>query len=187
MYRHSRHNRILSLDVRSKTLAYAVFDGCAYLLDFSVSSSILDGFQASRIERLVRKFQPDVIVLRRVPVGSTRDTPVVRAAIKSIRSKARHLSVPVVVIGRPLIEKTFRRHCKPTKYRIAVLLAGCFPSLTWYLPRQRKIYTPEDRRMQYFDAAAVGLAYFAATGDAEALQQFLSKAESFRRPLASGA
>jgi hypothetical protein len=49
------------------------------------------------------------------------------------------------------------------------------------VPRKRKPWMPEDRRTQYFDAAATGLAYFASEGDAKAVQQFLTDAES-RRP-----
>jgi hypothetical protein len=169
-------NRIISLDVRSKTLAYAVLDGPQQLLDFGVSQSKDSGFRMDRLEKLARKFQPHAIVLRRVPGGSKRDNPAVRAAIKSIRSKARRLTVPVVSIEKRLIDETFRRYGKPTKHHIAQLLSASFPALQWYLPRQRKIWMPEDRRMQYFDAAALALAYFAAEGNADAIQQFLSEA-----------
>jgi hypothetical protein len=41
--------------------------------------------------------------------------------------------------------------------------------------------------MQYFDAAATGLAYFASNEDAEAVQKLLSDAESRNRQLARGA
>jgi len=178
MNHYSLGNRTLSLDVRSKTLAYAVFEGSTQLLDFSVSGSTYSGFQARRVEKLVRKFQPEVIVLRRLPAGSSRDTPAARAAIKSIRSKARALAVPVAFVEKHLIGETFRRHGKPTKYNIALLLATCFPALAWYVPRKRKPWMPEDRRMQYFDAAAAGMAYFASVGNAEVVQQLLSEAET---------
>lgn len=186
MYHHSLITRIVSLDVRSKTLAYAVLDGPLQLLDFGVSGSTHRGFQVSRVEKLVRKFQPQVIVLRKVPAGSKRDNPAVQAAIKSIRSKARNLSIPVVSIEKHLIDQTFRPHCKPTKHQIALLLSACYPALRWYVPKKRKIWMPEDRRMQYFDAAALGLTYFASEGDTEAIQQFLSEAASRSSLLASG-
>lgn len=182
MYHHSLIPRIVSLDVRSKTLAYAILDGPLQLLDFGVSGSTHRGFPMGRVEKLVRKFQPQVIVLRKVPAGSKRDNPAVQAAIKSIRSKARHLAIPVVSIEKRLIDQTFRPHCKPTKYQIALLLSACFSSLRWYVPEKRKIWMPEDRRMQYFDAAALGLTYFASQQDAETVQQFLSEVIS-RSPL----
>jgi hypothetical protein len=187
MYHHSYDNRIISLDVRSKTLAYAVLDGPLQLLDFGVCGSTHRNFQASRVEKLVRKFQPHVIVLRNVPTRSKRDNPAVQAAIKDIRSKARRLSVPVVSIEKRRIDETFRRHCKTTKYQIAQLLSACFPALRWYVPRKRKIWMPEDRRMQYFDATALGVAYFASEGFAEAIQQLLSEAASRNRLLMSDA
>jgi len=133
-------------------------------------------FLVSRMDKIVQKFQPHVIVLRKVPSGSKRDNPAVQSAIKSIRSKARHISVPVVSIEKRLIDQTFRNHCKPTKYRIALLLSAYYPPLRWYMPSERKIWMPEDRRMQYFDAAALGLAYFTSKGEAEVIQQFLSEA-----------
>ena len=178
MHDHSRKNRIASLEVHSKTLAYAVFDGPTQLLDFSVSRSAREGFQVGRVESIVRKFQPDVIVLRKVHEGSSRDTPASRAATKSIRAKVRNLSVPIVSISEQLVSEIFRQHCKPTKHNIAVLLAASFPALAWYVPRKRKAWMPEDRRMQYFDAAATGVAYFASVGDAESIKNLLSEAES---------
>lgn len=178
MHHHSSVNRIISLDVRSKTLAYAILDGPLHLIDFGVSRSTQHGFQTSRVEKLVKRFQSDVIVLRKVPAGSKRDNPAVQAAIKSIRAKARRLSIPVMSIEKRLIDQTFRGHCKPTKYQIALLLSACYPALRWYTPQKRKIWMPEDRRMQYFDAAALGLTYFASKGDAEVIQQFLSEAMS---------
>jgi hypothetical protein len=177
MQHHSLVNRILALDIRSKTLAYAVFDGAAQVLDFSVCRSVYSGFQASRVERLARRFQPEIIVMRKVPAGSSRDTPAMQAAIRSIRAKAKELCIRVVSIDKGLVKRTFRGHGKPTKYNIALLLAACFPALTWYVPRKRKPWKPEDRRMHYFDAAAMGMAYFASQGDAEVVEQLLVEAE----------
>src|ERR1035438_8849013 len=91
MHHHSSVNQIISLDVRSKTMAYAVLDGPLHLIDFGVGRSTQCGFQADRVEKLVKKFQSDVIVLRKVPAGSKRDNPAVQAAITSIRAKARRL------------------------------------------------------------------------------------------------
>jgi hypothetical protein len=178
MHHHSPVNRIISLDIRSETLAYAVLDGPLHLIDFGVGRSTRRGFQADRIEKLVKKFQSDIIVLRKVLAGSRRDNPAVQTAIKSIRSRARHLSIPVVSVEKHLIDQTFRGHCKPTKHQIAQLLSARYPALGWYVPPKRKIWMPEDRRMQYFDAAALGLAYFASEVDAKAVQQFLSEAGS---------
>jgi hypothetical protein len=173
---HSTANRIMSLDIRSKTLAYAVLDGPLHLIDFGVGRSTQRGFHSGRVEKLVTKFQSDVIVLRKVPAGSKRDNPAVRAVITSIRTKARCLSIPVVSIEKRSIDQTFQGYCKPTKYQIALLLSACYPALRWYTPRKRKIWMPEDRRMQYFDAAALGLTYFASKRNTEVVQQFLSEA-----------
>jgi hypothetical protein len=178
MHHQSLDNRVVSLDVRSKTLAYAVLDGPLRLLDFGVSGSARRGFQTGRLEKLVRKFQPQVIVLRKVPSGSRRDTPAVQAATKIIRSQTRRLSVPLVSVEKRFLDQIFRPHCKPTKHQIALLLSAYFPALKWYMPSKRKIWMPEDRRMQYFDAAALGLAYFASLADSEAVQKSLAESAS---------
>lgn len=81
-------------------------------------------------------------------------------------------------VEKRLIDQTFRSHCNPTKHHIARLLSVCYPALGWYVPKKRKIWMPEDWRTQYFDAAALGLAYFASEVDAKAVQQFLSEAVS---------
>ena len=50
---------------------------------------------------------------------------------------------------------------KPNKYEISCAVADRLPELAAKLPPKRKIWKNEHYRMSIFDAAAVGIAYFA--------------------------
>jgi hypothetical protein len=52
-----------------------------------------------------------------------------------------------------------------TKYEIAARIAVLFPELTWKLPPTRKFYDNEHHNASIFDAASLGLTYFARFGD----------------------
>ena len=107
MHYHSHKNLILALDVRGKKIGYAVLDGPAELLDFGVSGSIIDGYQADRVEKLISKFQPKAVVMRKISKGSTRDNPSARAAISSIGSRIKQLGLPLASIDRLNSKKHF--------------------------------------------------------------------------------
>jgi hypothetical protein len=59
-------------------------------------------------------------------------------------------------VSRREVQKRFV-HSGTTKYEIAVAVARLFPELTSRLPRQRKPWMSEDKRMSIFDAVSFAL------------------------------
>src|ERR1039458_886516 len=123
-YDLDRHARVLSLDIRSRRVGYAVFEGPGLLLDWGVIRN-----RAALIQSLLDTFEPSVIVLRTIALGSIRDRSIVRRAIRRIRRKAKSVSIPSVLVSRAQIIRLFRQHVKPTKHEIAAIIAECFPGL----------------------------------------------------------
>ncbi|HET9410043.1 MAG TPA: hypothetical protein VFO39_22595 [Candidatus Sulfotelmatobacter sp.] len=69
--------------------------------------------------------------------------------------------VPVRVISAKALRETFAGQNR-NKQEIASTVATRFPELLSILPPKRKPWQSEDYRMSIFDAAAVGIAYFAS-------------------------
>jgi glucan phosphorylase len=65
------------------------------------------------------------------------------------------------MFSRGVVRNAFAGNAR-NKYTIASTLAQRFPELAAKLPPKRKIWLCEDYRMSIFDAAALGVAYFAA-------------------------
>lgn len=157
--------RILSFDLRSRWLAYVVFEWPDRLLDCGMRKFIGD-HHVKPIADLLGTFRPSVAVLRTVARGDRRNVPGVRRAINLVRMEARRRSIPVETMSARLSRSYFRRYGRQTKYQIASFLAAHFPPLANRLPPPRKKWKPEDRRMSIFDAAEIAVAYLALEASA---------------------
>jgi hypothetical protein len=82
----------------------------------------------------------------------------------------------VVALGERGFRNFFRRYERYTKFEIAALVAVVFPDLAWALPRPRKCYEPENRRMSAFEAVALAIAFLATTADGEAVHTLVASA-----------
>jgi hypothetical protein len=155
------NKRILALDVRPRSFGYAVFEGPEQLFDFGVRS-FRKGVNAVKVPRgmklewLKEDYLPSVIVLQAPGPRSKR-----RKFVAMVEAKAKRLGIAVRLLSDSAIQKAFGGEGELTKYEIACALAERFPELRWSLPPKRKSWQSEDYRMSMFDAAALGVAYFA--------------------------
>ena len=169
---HMQIRRVLAIDVRSHRVGYAVFEVPARLVDWGVKKNVE---RLGAIANHLRMLQPSVVLLRRVKSGSKRDTAGARSIMHAIRSDMRKLSIPVQYLSESGLKNFFRTYGSRTKYQRASLLAVCFPELKWQLPPRRKIWKAEHLRMSIFDAVQLGVAFLAASVDAEAIAHLLTK------------
>jgi hypothetical protein len=178
----AKNTRIIAFDVRPERLGYVVLEGPARLVDWDVTRFISGVRYVDRVTRLASFFQPSLVVLRTIEKGGCRDRPSLHKIVRSISRRLHSIGVPIAHISDTKVKRTFRQCAEPTKDEIAKFLAACFPELAWQLPPRRRPWQPEDRRMSVFDAAALGLAYFAVI-DPDSVKEFIAAAKSFRRPL----
>ena len=78
----------------------------------------------------------------------------------SIEKRAENHRVPVRFVTRAMVKSAFTGH-ERNKHEIACVLAARFPEPASKLPPKRKCWQSEDYRMSLFEAAALGVAYFA--------------------------
>ena len=155
--------RVLAIDPTTRGFAYAVFEGPEFLLDWGLSEVRPDRKNVlclMRIESLLSRYVPDVVVLEAHDGRGSHRRRRVRSLIRSIRGLATRKGFRSRAFSRAEIRRAFARLGEATKHPIAVEIAQRFPELSGRLPRIRKPWMSEDERMSIFDAASLAAAYF---------------------------
>ena len=155
----SELQRILALDLRLRSFAFAVFEGPKDILDWG-KRSFRGGVNAVRvplvpkIAELFDRYIPDVVVLKRPK------TEKLQIIVSEIRRHANVQKSLVRVLSGKMLASVFVGS-NDNKHQIASRIAEQFPELLSILPPKRRIWQSEDYRISIFDAAAVGIAYLA--------------------------
>jgi hypothetical protein len=146
---------LLAIDPTPRGFAFAVLEAPAFLVDWgsrrATSSNILQ-----KVDELLRRYQPDVLVLEDLAAKGARRRKRARREIGSIEHRALKRGVCVERVSRLAVLDTLAP--KKSKYEVAARLAEIFPVLANRLPRKRKTWTPEEARMNVFDALGIAAA-----------------------------
>jgi hypothetical protein len=154
--------RILAFDVRSRSFAFALFEGKEELLDFGVrsfrkGSNAVQVPPREKLAALLGEFNPLLVIHNDSASRKSKWKLKIGDALLQESQKRR---IPVRRITRNMVNRTFEGHCV-NKHEIATVLAQWFPDLALKLPSKRKCWQSEDYRMSIFDAVALGIAHFA--------------------------
>jgi hypothetical protein len=156
---HDLQKRVLALDVHSRSFGYVVFEGPNSLLDWG-ARSFRPGVNAvkipvgAKVGALLDDFTPSAVVVRKPDMR--RNTNL----LSTIEREARRREIPVRFVSRADLDRAFVGF-ESNKYEVALALGKQFPALASKLPPKRKCWQSEDYRMGIFDAAAIGVAYYA--------------------------
>lgn len=159
--------RVLTLDLRSSRFGYVVFEGPSTLLDWGTRTygdeqrSSLD----MRLKNLQSSFAPSVILARLTTERHRFTQPKIRMAFPSLKAFAKRVLITVHLIDESKLRGFFSRGTKVNKHDIARMIANRFPELSWRLPPKRKPWQSEPTRQSIFDAASLGVFYFAQQAD----------------------
>lgn len=152
-----KNTTLLAIDPTSRGFAFAVLEAPAFLVDWG-SRTIRDesGGLVRKVDELLSRYQPDVLVLEDLAADGARRRKRARREIGSIERRALKRGVRVERVSRLGVRDTFAPG--KSKYEVAARLAEIFPVLTNCLPRKRKTWAPEDARMSTFDALGIAAA-----------------------------
>lgn len=153
-----RRELVMAIFPNTRGFGYAVFEGLLPV-DWGVSDvrgRNRDHVCLRRITALLRKYDPDVLLLRD-PAG-TRG-PRVAALIKDIANLPRPPNTVCLAISRTDVRGAFNYLKRPTRQMIARAIGDRIPFLDLLVPRPRKIWNSENRHMGLFDAVALALTY----------------------------
>lgn len=156
--------RVLAIDPYSRGVGFAVLEGPECLIDWGLRTTRrADNAKAVRvIEKLIDRFQPDVLALEDWDSAGSRRCGRVQnlldriAAAEGKRALVRLITLHEIRAIGPLPHTG-------TKYGRACFVAERFPELQPFLPPFRKLWMPEDGRMAIFDAVSFAVACFRTT------------------------
>jgi len=111
----------------------------------------------SKIEKLLKRFLPSMLVLQDVNVAGCYRAPRIKTLHRQIIKLAGNREIKVSLLSGKLLRIALLGDVKGTKHEMAEFLAHKYPvELAGKLPPKRRAWENEDGRMDMFDA--VGLA-----------------------------
>lgn len=170
-WRHPREG-VLALAPSARGVAYVYFESPLSPVDWGLVGTKGRGNRKNAecfemIQRIIARLQPDVIVLHEYALPGVRRSQRVRRLQHMIATYAIAQVIEVRRYGRSDIKQAFVNFGAATRYEIAQVIAGQIDAFGHRLPPHRKLWMTEDPRMTLFEAAALGLTYFAESGHLE--------------------
>lgn len=160
--------RILAIDPTTKGFGYIVFEGPRRPIDWG-TASVKGPKHAGclkRVEKLVARYKPAVIVLEDPCGEASRRCVRVRRLLSAIEKAAAKRKIKVRRYARGKVREAFSEDGAFTKDEIATAIAGRHKELSPRLPPPRKCWMTEAEGMSVFDAAGFARAYFVRRGRA---------------------
>jgi hypothetical protein len=146
---------LVAIDPTRTGFAFAILEAPRHLVDRGQRTARpKSGDLVRKVNALLSKHYPAVLVLEDLAAPGARRRKRARREIRSLARLALKRGVKVRLVSRLAVRAAFAP--EQGKYEVAVRLAEIFPELRDRLPWKRKVYMPEDPRMNVFDA--VGLA-----------------------------
>ena len=156
--------RVLAIDPYSRGVGFAVLEGPERLIDWGLrTTGRADNGKAVRvIEKLIDRFQPDVLALEDWDAAGSRRCGRVEELLDRIAAEEGKRAIVRLITLHEIRAIRSLPHTS-TKYGRACLLAERFPELQPFRPPFRKPWMPEDDRMAIFDAVSFAVACFPTT------------------------
>ena len=151
--------RILALNIHPRRFGFVVFEGPARTLDWGARST--RGKTGAprvplgpKVAKLIVEYVPEAVVLTQPNTAESK------RSVDKIMKHIRTHNIRTRMLSSKAVKRVFAGR-NDNKDRIASAVAEQFPELLSILPPRRRPWQSEDYRMTIFDAAAVGIAYFA--------------------------
>lgn len=157
-------NHVLSIYPTSRGYAFVLFENSQNPYDWGVkdirknekNQATLEGVRA-----LIERYRPDYLVIEEYAEPGSRRSSRIRRLYRMITHLAESECIDVSRIPRSAVRACFASVGAKTKFEIARAVAVEIPALAHRLPPLRKIWMSEDPRQSLFDAAALGVAFYA--------------------------
>jgi Holliday junction resolvasome RuvABC endonuclease subunit len=160
MHQTSPQFRSLAIALSSRGFGYAVMEGKQTLIAYG--NTVINQDKNIRslvhIEKLITRYQPDVLVLQAVNAKGTHRAPRIKALHRKVITLVTNNKLKTVTISGKELRTALLGNEAGTKQEMAELLAKKFPAeLASRLPPKRKSWQSEDARMDTFEAVALSL------------------------------
>jgi hypothetical protein len=161
--RNSSDIRILSIAPSTRGFGFALVKDSNVLAEWGTKTfgdkDEKIGRLLPKIEKLMVRFQPSLLVMPDTSEKGSRRAPWIRKLVKQAIALAQRHGVEARLIPKEQLRQFFFAGQKGTKHARARILAERFPEeLGDLLPPERQAWMNEPRQMQMFDAVALALA-----------------------------
>lgn len=157
-------NLVLAVYPFSRGFAFVFFEGPDSPFEWGVKE-IKEKHKNTKtleaIKKLVDRYRPEVLVIEDTADRGSRRTSRIRKLYRTLVHFAQAEYVDLHRCSRAEVKECFASVGAGTKYEIAKAIATQIPAFAHRIPRFRKPWMSEDPRQSLFDAAALGLTYFA--------------------------
>lgn len=157
-------NLVLSIYPFSRGFAFVFFEGPESLFDWGVKE-IKEKHKNPRtldeIKKLIDQYRPEVLVIEDTSGKQSRRNSRIRKLYRMLAHLAAVEYVDLCRYTNVQIKECFASVGATTKYEISKAISTQIPAFAHRIPRFRKPWMSEDPRQSLFDAAALGLTYFA--------------------------
>ncbi len=159
MERHrNKDTRVIALDPCPRGFGFVVLEGSQKLLDWGVAQAKSQTDLLLRLEARLLRYRPACLILE---TGNPYRRHASRQRTMALERFAREQGVEAVWVRYSDVQHVFAG-AGGTKYKRALALAELYEELRMHLPAKRRAWDSEDDRMHIFDAAAIGVTFFAS-------------------------
>jgi len=155
---------VLSIYPFSRGFAFVLFEGPQSPFDWGVKEvkeKHKNTKTLAEIKKIVDRYRPEVLVIEDMAGRDTRRTSRIRKLYRMLIHFAATEYVDLHRCSKAEVKACFASVGARTKYEIAKAIATQLPAFVHRMPRLRRVWMSEDPRQSLFDAAALGLTYFA--------------------------
>ena len=146
----------------SRGFSYVVFDGPFLLRDWGTFHARGNKNSAClrEIDRLLAEYDPQVMLLEAFGKGTSLRSERIARLYRSIINLTKAAGIETSVYSRADIQSVFKAVGSGTRQDIAEAVAMHIDTINHQIPKPRKAWQSEDRRMALFCAAALVLTHF---------------------------
>ncbi|MBI5450142.1 MAG: hypothetical protein HY940_02180 [Gammaproteobacteria bacterium] len=160
----SNQHLVLSIYPTSRGYAFVLFEGPQSPYDWGVKEIRKKNKNERTLESvqlLIERYRPDVLVIEDHTEKGSRRSSRIRRLYRMLIHLAKTEHIEVMRYSQNTVRTCFEPLGVRTKYEIAQAIARQIPAFAHRLPKLRKIWMSEDPRQSLFDAAALGLVFYA--------------------------
>ncbi len=164
MTHENLQNMVLSIYPFSRGFAFVLFEGPDSPFDWGVKEikqKYKDDKTLAEIKRIVDRYRPEALVIEDTSGKGPRRSSRIRKLYRMLVHFAQAEYIDLHRCSKAEVKTCFAGVGASTKYEIARAIATQIPAFAHRMPRRRKVWMSEDPRQSLFDAAALGLTYFA--------------------------
>ena len=158
---------ILAIHATSRGFGYVVFEGVGAPYDWGTVGARGDknAVCLRKIEMMLDRFAPETLLLEEAKSVANRSARIQRL-YAAIASMATHRSIEVAIYTLGQIKTCFARVGAITRQDIAEAVGRYIEAFRHQMPKPRKPWQAQDRRMAMFCAAALVLTHYQLGDDA---------------------